>query len=55
MIPLVRAFLKIIFMGKLIPLPPEITENITSYEPPVEIAAAKVTRNFKILYALGKK
>jgi hypothetical protein len=42
-------------MGRLVPLPSEITENMTSYEPPVEIAADKVTRDFKILYAVGRK
>ena len=47
--------LRRILMGKLIPLPSEITENMTSYEPPVEIAVDKVTRNFKILYAIGRK
>ena len=50
-----RAYLKRIFMGKLIPLPPEIMENMAPYEPPVEIAAEKVTRDFKILYGMGKK
>jgi hypothetical protein len=50
-----RAYLKKIFMGKLIPLPHEITEGMADYQPPVEIPIDKVTRNFKILYALGKK
>jgi hypothetical protein len=29
-----RAYLKRIFMGKLIPLPHEITEGMADYEPP---------------------
>jgi len=50
-----KEFLKRIFFGKLIPLPPEITEGMADYEPPVEISVDKVTRDFKILYAIGKK
>jgi hypothetical protein len=50
-----KEFLKRIFFGKLIPLPPEITEDMAPYEPPVEIPVDKVTRDFKILYAIGKK
>jgi len=42
-------------MGKLVPLPPEITEGMAPYEPPVEIPADKMNRGFKILYAVGKK
>jgi len=50
-----RAYLKRIFMGRLVPLPPEITENMAPYEPPVEIPADKMSKRFKILYAVGKK
>jgi len=50
-----RAYLKRIFMGKLIPLPREVTEGMADYEPPVEIPADKVNRDFKILYAVGRK
>ncbi len=50
-----RAYLKRIFMGRLVPLPPEITEGMTTYEPPVEIPVDTVNRAFKILYAVGKK
>jgi SAM-dependent methyltransferase len=50
-----RAYLKRIFMGRLVPLPPEITDGIAPYEPPVEIAGDQVTRRFKILYAIGKR
>lgn len=50
-----RAYLKRIFMGRLMPLPSEITENMTSYEAPIEIPMDKVNIEFKILYAIGKK
>ena len=50
-----RAYLKRIFMGKLVCLPPEITENMTSYEPPVAIPADRVCKEFKILYVIAKK
>jgi len=36
-------------------LPPEITENMAPYEPPVEISTDHSTRSFKIIYAVGKK
>ena len=42
-----RAYLKRIFIGKLIPLPNEVYENMSLYEPPVEIPADKVTRDLK--------
>jgi ubiquinone/menaquinone biosynthesis C-methylase UbiE len=50
-----RAYLKRIFMGKLIPLPHEIEEGIASYEPPIEIPPDRECKEFKILYAIGKK
>ena len=50
-----RAYLKRIFMGKLIPLPPEITEGMTYYEPPVPIPAERPNRNYKIIYAVAQK
>jgi len=50
-----RVYLKRIFMGRLIPLPNEITEGMVTYEAPSEIPTDKVNRKFKILYAVGKK
>ena len=50
-----RAYLKRIFMGKLVPLPSEVYEDMASYEPPVENPPDKVCRDFKIIYAIGKK
>jgi hypothetical protein len=51
----IRAYLKRVFMGRLIPLPNEVTEGMADYEPPVEIPADRVNREFKILYTIGKK
>jgi hypothetical protein len=42
-------------VGRLVPLPPEITEGMTDYEPPVEIPPDREWKEFKILYAVGKK
>jgi SAM-dependent methyltransferase len=50
-----RAYLKRIFMGKLIPLPPEVYEGMAPYEPPLEIPVDKINRDFKIIYAVGRK
>ena len=50
-----RTYLKRIFMGKLVPLPHEITEDMADYEPPVEIPIDRVVKEYKILYAIGKK
>lgn len=50
-----RAYLKRIFMGKLIPLPCEISEDMVSYEPPVPIPVDKINKDFKIIYAVAIK
>jgi len=50
-----RAYLKRIFLGKLVSLPQEITEGMADYEPPVEIPIDRVVKEYKILYAIGKK
>ena len=50
-----RTYLKRIFMGKLIPLPHEVTEGMAQYEAPGEIPPDRVTKDFKILYAVAKK
>jgi ubiquinone/menaquinone biosynthesis C-methylase UbiE/GNAT superfamily N-acetyltransferase len=50
-----RAYLKRIFIGRLIPLPNEVTEGMATYEPPLEIPTDKKNEGFKILYAIGKK
>jgi hypothetical protein len=50
-----RAYLKRIFLGKLVPLPHEVTEGMAQYEAPKAIPPDEVTKGFKILYAVGKK
>jgi hypothetical protein len=50
-----RAYLKRISMGKLIRPPAEITEGMVPYDPPVEIPSDEVTKDHKILYAIGHK
>lgn len=50
-----RAYLKRIFMGKLIPLPDEVYEDMTPYEAPVPIPVDKVNKDFKIIYAVAIK
>jgi len=50
-----RAYLKRIFMGRLVPLPSEITEGMAPYDPPAEIPVDKVNTGYKILYAVGRR
>lgn len=50
-----RAYLKRIFLGKLMPLPDEVYEdNMAPYEPPVPIPVDKINKDFKIIYALAR-
>jgi SAM-dependent methyltransferase len=50
-----KELLKRIFFGKLISLPPEITEGMTHYIPPVPISHDKPNTDYKVLFAVGKK
>jgi len=50
-----RAYLKRIFMGRLHPLPEEISEDMTPYEEPVPIPSESITQDFKIIYAVARK
>ena len=50
-----RAYLKRIFMGKLIPLPAEVYEGMAPYESPVSIPVDKINKDFKIIYAVASK
>lgn len=50
-----RAYLKRIFMGKLVPLPAEVFEDMAPYEAPVPIPVDKINRDFKIIYAVAVK
>lgn len=50
-----RAYLKRIFMGRLIPLPSEVYEDMAAYEAPVSIPVDKANKDFKIIYAVASK
>ena len=50
-----KALLKRIFMGKLIPLPYEITEGMANCETRVEIPPDQVNKEYKIIYVVGRK
>lgn len=50
-----RAYLKRLFMGRLTPLPAEVYEDMTPYEEPVSIPIDKVSKEFKIIYAVAFK
>jgi hypothetical protein len=50
-----KEFLKRIFMGKLIPLPPEIQDGIAEYTPPEHIPYDFPNHDYKVMYALGFK
>jgi hypothetical protein len=46
-------FIKRIFMGKLVPLPPESKDGMAGYTPPAVISHNTPTRNYKVLFALA--
>ena len=50
-----RAYLKRIFMGELKPLPEEVYEGMAPYEEPTILNPKEINREFKIIYAVGKK
>jgi ubiquinone/menaquinone biosynthesis C-methylase UbiE len=50
-----RAYMKRIFMGPLKPIPPQVTDCMAPYEPPVPISFSAPTSEFKIVYALAIK
>jgi len=50
-----RAYLKRIFIGKLIALPPVISEGAAAYEPPVALPVDAACRDRKILYFVARK
>ncbi len=47
-----KEFLKRIFMGKLVPLPPEITDGMSEYIPPSPIDHIASNVEYKVLFAL---
>ncbi len=50
-----RAYLKRIFMGKLVSLPEQIYDGMTEYTAPVPITADKENSLHKIIYAVARK
>lgn len=48
-----KKFLKRIFVGKLVPLPPRLTEGIVEYIPPLPLDPKKSDGQFKVIYAVG--
>jgi hypothetical protein len=49
-----KEFLKRIFFGKLIPLPPEIKDGMAEYTPPVPIPYDKPDFEYKVIYAVAR-
>lgn len=45
--------LKRLFCGKLCPLPPEITDGMAAYTPPVQISHERKNTQFKVVFAVG--
>lgn len=50
-----RAYLKRIFMGKLINLPAELEDNSIPFSEPVQLSVNTVIKEYKILYAVATK
>lgn len=50
-----KELFKRIFFGKLTKLPPEITDGMAKYNPPVTIPSNSANSNYKVLYAVGWK
>lgn len=50
-----RAYLKRIFIGKLIDLPNELTEDFSKYTPPVQIFSTDFNKSYIILYVVANK
>ncbi len=50
-----RAYLKRIFIGRLKPLPEEVSEDMARYAPPSRIGSGSPDRYHKIIYAVAKK
>ena len=50
-----KEVLKRIFFGKLLPLPPEITDEMAQYSSPSLISAGTANTSYKVLFCLGYK
>lgn len=51
----IRAYLKRIFMGMLVPLSHEVYEDMALYEPPIPTPRDRINKDFKIIYAVANK
>jgi len=49
-----KEFLKRVFFGKLIPLPPEIKDGMAEYSAPVPIPNDKPNSEYKVIYAVAR-
>ncbi len=49
-----KEFLKKIFYGKLLPLPPELQEGTAEYAPPLPLDANGPTADYRVIYAVGR-
>jgi len=50
-----KELLKRIFYGKLLPLPPELSDRMVEYRPPVSIPYDSSSFGYKVLFAIGYK
>jgi len=48
-----KEFLKRVFMGKLVSLPPEIKDGMADYIPPSPIDHTASNMKYKVLFAVG--
>ena len=49
-----KGFLKRIFFGRLVPLPPEIVDGMAAYVPPEPISCDLPVSDYKVIYAVGR-
>jgi len=49
-----KEFLKKLFYGKLLPLPPELKEGMAPYHPPLELDDSTTSTEYRVLYAVGR-
>ena len=49
-----KEFLKRIFFGKLIRLPPEIQDGMAEYTPPAPIPNSRPNFEYKVIYAVAR-
>jgi len=49
-----KEILKGIFFGKLVPLPPEVEDEMAVYSPPVRLAPGALNETYKVIYAVAQ-